>query len=59
MHQYDQEMANIERHYLKKKKQEMWWQWKYERKIGFITSGSGCQLNHKAGSFGKANQNTK
>lgn len=41
------------------KKQEMWWKWKYERKIGFITSGSGCQLNHKAGSFGKANQNAK
>lgn len=44
---------------ISKKKQEMWWQWKYERKIGFIASGSGCQLNHKAGSFGKANQNAK
>lgn len=44
---------------ISKKKQKMWSQWKYERKIGFITSGSGCQLNHKVGTFGKANQNAK
>lgn len=41
------------------KKQKVLSQWKYERKIGFITSGSGCQLNHKVSSFSKANQNAK